>query len=456
MRPLADGFAGAARSGLAAICASPTAARVPAGARLADGRLRSFRVLSPKVTRLSARPQAEPTHGGAAVAARDPRLDGLRGLAILLVMLYHTTHYGMVRTKLEAALTIVPSVGWSGVDLFFVLSGFLITGILLGARDGTSYYRVFYARRVLRIFPLYYATLAFFLLVVPQLPFFAAVDHFWNPGASREQFWYWLFLSNVQAALSGAWHHQTLAISWSLAIEEHFYLLWPLVVRRASERRLLQICAVAIGAALLLRAALVAGGASPLAAYTLTPCRLDILATGAAIAILARRAGGLEAMARAARAVLPAGLALFVALQAWIRLGQPEATGYQAITRQVLMLNNDPLMQTLGFSLLCAVYGALLVWVLTAPAASWRARCFERKWLRSFGRYSYAMYLFHFFVAILAVNVFTPGNHPQQYVLAQLCFWLLAIGVSYALARASWLLLEAPALRLKRFFPYRV
>ena len=405
---------------------------------------------------MSARPQDAVTQGGATVEARDPRLDGLRGLAILLVALYHTTHYGLVQSKLEAALTIVPSVGWSGVDLFFVLSGFLITGILLETRDGTTYYRAFYARRVLRIFPLYYATLAFFLLVVPQLPLFAAVDHFWNPGASREQFWYWLFLSNVQAALTGAWQHQTLDISWSLAIEEHFYLLWPLVVRYASERRLLQICAGTIVAALLLRAALVAAGASPLAAYTLTPCRLDTLATGAAIAILARRAGGLAALARTARFVLPVALALFVVVQAWIRLGQPPVTGYQAITRQVLMLNNDPLMQTIGFSLLCAVYGALLVWVLEAPAASWRARCFEMRWLRSFGRYSYAMYLFHFFVAVMAVNLFTPGSHPQHFALAQLCFWLLAIGVTYALARASWFLLEAPALRWKRFFPYRV
>ena len=405
---------------------------------------------------MSARPQDALTHGGAAVEARDPRLDGLRGLAILLVMLYHTTHYGLARTKLEEALTIVPSVGWSGVDLFFVLSGFLITGILLGAREGTTYYRAFYARRVLRIFPLYYATLAFFLIVVPRIPLFAAVDSFWNPGASREQFWYWLFLSNVQAALSGARQHQTLDISWSLAIEEHFYLLWPLVVRRASERRLLQICAGTIVAALLLRAALVVAGASPLAAYTLTPCRLDTLATGAAIAILARRAGGLAVLARAARVVLPVALALFVVVQAWIRLGQPAATGYPAITRQVLALNNDPLMQTIGFTLLCAVYGALLVWVLGAPATSWRARCFEMKWLRSFGRYSYAMYLFHFFVGIMVVNIFTPGNYPQNFALAQLCFWLLAIGVTYALARASWLLLEGPVLRWKRFFPYRV
>jgi len=386
--------------------------------------------------------------------ARDPRLDGLRGLAILLVMLYHTTHYGLARTALDEALTIVPSVGWSGVDLFFVLSGFLITGILLGAKESPTYYRAFYARRVLRIFPLYYATLVFFLLIVPRLPLFAPVDYFWNPGANREQVWYWLYLSNVQAALTGAWQHRTLDISWSLAIEEHFYLVWPFVVRRASERRLLQICAGTIVAALGLRALLVATGASPLAAYTLTPCRLDTLATGAAIAILARRPGGLTALARQARVALPVAFGAFAAIQAWIRLSQPAVAGYDAITLQVLQLNNDPLMQTIGFSLLCALYGALLVQVLTAPTGSRRARIFETRWLRSFGTYSYAMYLFHFFIGFLAVSLFTPGDYPRFYVPAQIAFWILAIGVTWLLARASWFLLEAPVLRLKRSFPY--
>jgi peptidoglycan/LPS O-acetylase OafA/YrhL len=405
---------------------------------------------------LSAQPQDSLTHAGAAVETRDPRLDGLRGFAILLVVLYHTTHYGLARGTFDTALTIVPSLGWSGVDLFFVLSGFLITSILLVARDGDSYYRAFYARRVLRIFPLYYATLAFFLLVVPQIRLFASADYFWNPGAHRETIWYWLFLSNVQAALAGSWQHQTLDITWSLAIEEHFYLIWPFVVRRASDRRLLQICAGTIAGALLLRVLLVAMGASPLAVYALTPCRLDTLATGAALAILARRAGGLASLAGTARVVLAGAFALLAVLQTWIRLHQPEVSGYEAITRQTLQFNNNPLMQTLGFTLLCAFYGALLVSVCTAPAGSWRARTFEMEWLRRFGLYSYAIYLFHFFIALLALSVFTPGHHPDHFALAQLFYWMLVIGVTYGLARASWFLLEERALRWKRFFPYRV
>ena len=174
-------------------------------------------------------------------------------------MLYHTTHYGLARTAFDRALTLVPSVGWSGVDLFFVLSGFLITGILLGAKDSPTYYRAFYARRVLRIFPLYYATLVFFLLIVPRLPLFAPIDYFWNPGRpTRDSSGTGCISRTCRPQLTGAWQHRTLDITWSLAIEEHFYLVWPLVVRLSSERRLLQICAGTIVAALGLRALLVA------------------------------------------------------------------------------------------------------------------------------------------------------------------------------------------------------
>jgi peptidoglycan/LPS O-acetylase OafA/YrhL len=388
--------------------------------------------------------------------ARDPRLDGLRGLAILLVMLYHTTQYGLARTPFEVALGALPSVGWSGVDLFFVLSGFLITGILLRSKASSTYYRSFYARRVLRIFPLYYATLVFFLVIVPRIDFFSYFSDFWHRGAAREGFWFWLYLSNVPPALTGAWSHQALGITWSLAIEEHFYLVWPFVVRRFDERRLRSICGATIAFAFGLRAALLLAGAPALAAYTLTPCRLDALATGALLALAARRPDGLAGLAGYARVALPVSLALFAAIQAWVRLTAPPVEGYLARTTQVLSTNGHPLMQTVGFTLLCVVYGALLVRVATAAPGSPWARIFEMRWLRSFGKYSYAMYLFHFFVALMALTVFAPGAHPDHYTLSQLWFWVISIGSTYGLARLSWVVIEEPALRLKRRFPYRV
>src|SRR5262249_4475877 len=209
-------------------------------------------------------------------------LDGLRGLAIALVVFYHTTNYAMARSAFDRALTVLPSLGWSGVDLFFVLSGFLITGILLRARQSPTYFRSFYARRVLRIFPLYYAVLVLLLLIVPRIGVLSPFDGFWNAGASRQGFWYWLYLSNLKVALAGAWQHRVLDITWSLAIEEHFYLLWPLAVRRCSERTLLAICAVTALGALALRVALLATSVSPIAVYVLAPCRLGPPPTGAA------------------------------------------------------------------------------------------------------------------------------------------------------------------------------
>ena len=407
--------------------------------------------------------QVVATKIGSVGEAREPRLDGLRGLAILLVMLYHTTHYGLARTRFDIALTIVPSIGWSGVDLFFVLSGFLITGILLRVRGSSSYYQSFYARRFLRIFPLYYAVLAFFLLLVPHVALFESANDFWNPGASRNGIWFWLYLSNFRAAWVQAWEHQMLGITWSIAIEEQFYLIWPWVVRHADDRRLLAICAATAAGAFALRLAFVASGANPLVAYVLTPCRLDTLATGAAIAIVAAQPGGLTRLARPARITLAASTALFAMLYAAVRFwgsNSPDAAasaaGPDAQAAIALGFLGSPWIQTVGFSLLCALYGSLLVSVLTAPAGALRARCFEMRWLRNFGTYSYAMYLFHFFVGVLALSFFTPANHPGWFPVAVPFYWLLAIGMTYALARLSWATLEAPLLTLKRFFPYRV
>lgn len=387
--------------------------------------------------------------------ARDPRLDGLRGLAIALVMLYHTTQYGFARDPLAQALVAVPAVGWAGVDLFFVLSGFLITGLLLRAKGGAGYYRTFFARRALRILPLYWAVLLFFLVLAPRLPLFAGVD-FWYPGATREPGWFWLFLSNVPIAWEGARQHRFLDVTWSLAIEEHFYLLWPWVVRHTSERGLLRVCAAAGVGALGLRAALLWGGASPLAPYVLTPCRLDALAAGAALAVWARRPGGLAALRPLARRVLPVSLALFAASCAWARQATGAAPAPGAAAAATLGFHAHPLVQTVGYTALCGMWGALLVVVTTAPAGGRWGRLFEPGWLCRLGVHGYALYLVHFFVGTLAAGLpFTPSRQPGWFVPAQLALWATAIGASYAVARLSWVALEGPALALKRHFPLR-
>ena len=126
-----------------------------------------------------------------------PALDGLRGIAIILVLLHH---YTILRpaSELDRWIANVPLIGWSGVDLFFVLSGFLITGILIDARGSGRYFSSFYARRTLRIFPLYYLVVFLSLIVLPQFP--ACYDLLAGAGAPRDQWPYWLYLTNFTVA----------------------------------------------------------------------------------------------------------------------------------------------------------------------------------------------------------------------------------------------------------------
>ena len=130
-----------------------------------------------------------------------PALDGMRGVAILLVLICHSVLYGGIdaRTFFDHAFVRLALSGWVGVDLFFVLSGFLITGILCDTQGGAHYFRNFYARRVLRIFPLYYGFLALLFLGIPVLV--EAGLPFRVP--SQEGIWYWTYLVNVRIAFAG-------------------------------------------------------------------------------------------------------------------------------------------------------------------------------------------------------------------------------------------------------------
>jgi peptidoglycan/LPS O-acetylase OafA/YrhL len=380
---------------------------------------------------------------------REPRLDGLRGLAVALVMLAHVTLFGAPRTRLDALLSAPFALGWCGVDLFFVLSGFLITRILLATRDSHSYYTTFWARRALRILPLYWLLLAFLLLIVPRIAVLAPLGRLWLSDTHPTGFWYWLFLSNWKVAISG-WDSQALSIVWSLAIEEQFYLFWPFVVRRLDEKQLFGVCLAIAAGAMALRLALFAAGADPLLSYVATVCRLDPLAIGAVIAVLSRREGGLAPHAGRARWILFGAFWLFSTMAFYFRAQAPLAT-VDAVTQ-----NMNPWMQIFGFSALAVGFGALLVATLMAPADSLLARCFELRWLREIGRVSYALYLVHVAIWIAIKPALLAVILPWPYPLAQLVAWSVVGVLSYAVARASWVLLESRVLALKRHFPYWV
>jgi peptidoglycan/LPS O-acetylase OafA/YrhL len=390
----------------------------------------------------------------AAEPARDVSLDGLRGVAILLVVLYHATLFGEANAAGYTWFIALPRLGWSGVDLFFVLSGFLITRILLRNRDTQNYFRVFYARRVLRIFPLYYAVLVVMFVVVPRIPAFAAQNSFWLPGPHRE-FWYWLYLSNLKTALLGGFDHRFLGLTWSLAIEEQFYLVWPLLVWWLSRGRLSALCAAAAAAALGLRCWFVAAGANPFATYVLTPMRMDCLAIGALVALVAESKGGWPRLARIARVALPAAGAA-CALVVAIYTVDPSFL----VRRPKLMMSSPrlallahPLMQTVGYSALAIFYAALLVRAM--PGSGRPLRILESRPLLVLGRYSYAIYLLHVPAVVFVTDWLRPRLPEAPYLIEQLVVYALVLAIALGAARLSWLVLEEPALRLGHRFRYR-
>jgi peptidoglycan/LPS O-acetylase OafA/YrhL len=287
-----------------------------------------------------------------------PVLDGLRGVAIALVLVYHFSQAAGVPKESKGWFAHIAGVGWSGVDLFFVLSGFLITGILYDIKESPTYFRSFFARRILRIFPLYYGLLIVVFGIIPLVAPSLAAEA--QPVADR-QGWLWAYGANFCLAregpgsLTAGWCR--LSHFWSLAVEEHFYLVWPLVVYLLGRRSLLYFCGAVMVVALTLRVALVWAGRSPMAIVVLTPCHMDTLALGAFVALAARGPGGLGPFRRAAPLVALTSAALLTAL---------------FIRNRGLEPMQDPLTQTAGYSLVALFCAALLVLTVTAPpGASW-------------------------------------------------------------------------------------
>jgi peptidoglycan/LPS O-acetylase OafA/YrhL len=386
----------------------------------------------PSAARPASTPAAEPP-------ARVPSLDGLRGVAIVAVMLYHQNALAPV-TAVDRALGRAAVVLGSGVDLFFVLSGFLITGILDDARGTAHYYRNFYARRFLRIVPLYYAVLFAAFVVIPCLPHPRLAK--WSFLRGLDQAWYWLFLSNWSIALKGGgFRHGIVDLSWSLSIEEQFYLLWPLAVAWLDRRALMRLCVALMAVGLGTRIAVVAAGAPLLWTTLLTPAKVDALAVGAWIALAARGAPGIGRLVPRARWVAGAAAVVVVGLFA----GPFES-------RAVALLR-----PTVGASALAALYGGLLVLAAGNPARGRVARVLSHRLPVVFGMYSYALYLFHNPIqALLRDTLFRPARFPTLFgspLPGQVLFSVVATLPALGCAWLSWRLFERPILGLKRYFP---
>ena len=363
---------------------------------------------------------------GAEVNRRIPALDGLRGLAIVAVFLYHYADGGSTSSVLWVrCFSRILGVGWSGVDLFFVLSGFLITGILFNTQTDPGYYKNFYVRRVLRIFPIYYIAIAVVFVGGIALGVHWGLGHIW-----------FLFYLGYPAVL--LWPHLIPLSSfirithlWSLSVEEQFYMIWPWAVRTLqSGRNILLTCSVVFVFAFILRVVFVESG-NAVWASTFLFCRMDTLAVGAALAIAVRRI----APSKLQKAAI---FTFLLAAAAFVAIG----------TMGHSFERSQPAIAIWGYSLTAIGCGALLLMSLGVGS-----RLFSLSVLRMFGKYSYGLYLYHFpLTAVLEPLKPMILARVGSFAAGSLLYVGICLAINLGVAALSFHFIEAPFLRLKKRF----
>jgi peptidoglycan/LPS O-acetylase OafA/YrhL len=358
---------------------------------------------------------------------RITQLDGVRGVAILLVLIWH-----YVRGQLVPGYSIVAyrasnafSLAWSGVDLFFVLSGFLIAGILLDHRNTSNFFRIFYIRRVCRIFPLYFLLVALFFVVSIATPLAASPSFEW---LFHQPFPFWSYATFTQNFFMGArgdFGPNWLGITWSLAVEEQFYLIVPLLIYFLPRRALVCIFSIGILGAPFLRQV------SPgFHAFVDTPWRADSLLSGALLAVLVRWPPFVSG-ARSNRTALVSVFGVFL-------------VGAVVLTRR------PELMGGLNHLWLAALYSTF---VLIAFVGNVRVvgPILESRVLVWFGRLSYGVYMFHQAVSGMLYGV-VRGRGPQMRTLFDAGITLAALFITLGLAMLSYRFFETPFLRFGHRF----
>jgi peptidoglycan/LPS O-acetylase OafA/YrhL len=364
-------------------------------------------------------------------------LDGVRGLAILMVIACHAfeSDYesrGFVFRTIGELL----HYGNTGVDLFFVLSGFLITGILYDSQNDDGYFRKFYARRVLRIFPLYYGVLFVCLLLTWPLHLH------WG-----EMEWLAvLYLQNLRPSGVASFSlgpHIALFHFTTLAMEEQFYLVWPTVVLFVGTKRgLLRTMLIGSVGAMVLRLMMVAFGTAPLTIHVTTICRADSFLLGGAFALLYRSPSWTRVMQWA-----PWGFVAAMAIY---------AGGNMIVNAHFIDASRHGMVWSEGMSytLLAIGYACLIAWSLKAGSVcSW---IFQRGWLRFLGKYSYGLYVLHVLVLsaialpLRAALLGATHSKAAAVVGAALTCFVISVVAAYA----SYNLYEKHFLNLKHRFDY--
>jgi len=350
-----------------------------------------------------------------------PALDGLRGLAILLVILYHNFHF--INHFFFA---------WLGVDLFFVLSGYLITSILLKSVNSAHYLRNFYWRRILRVFPLYYLCLIIFLVALPLLGFYKKELQFYVDN----QLWFWFYLQNWLLCFNFPPTGNLLNHFWSLAVEEQFYLVWPFVILWLRNPKKLLMFMMGVLIVLLVVRSIVWMYKLPQFNYTnfYTFTRIDGICIGCSIALLHRINFN---FLRKNTAAIVIALAIL-------------NFGFYFLNRS----GDFPYLAFVGYTTFAAMFGLLIHEAVTGDTRIIN-KILELQVLKFFGMISYGLYVFHWPVYMITQpglkNFFLQDlNLSEQ--MSKLGTSLLATMLAIVISVISYYAYEMKFLKLKEKF----
>jgi len=318
-------------------------------------------------------------------------------------------------------------LGWTGVDLFFVLSGFLIGGILLDARESPNYFRAFYVRRVHRILPVYYAWIGLFAIAGSVVAQRGLASDSSGPVISVPVIVYYLFLQNLVFTPLSRFTTWWMSQTWSLAVEEQFYLVSPFLIRYLSRRRLTQVLLVCIIVAPILRAIVYSAKPGILSPqYVLMPCRADALAIGMLLAIVWRSNAKTWTAERARLASI--SLAVLIA-------------GALAMTKWMPGPRNR-FEAAYQYSWIAAMY-ALMMMVALVKNEGIVARVARWAFLRAWGRISYCVYLTHTGILWLCHRILLHSL-PRITDWPGVATTALALAITVGIAQISWKYFEKP------------
>lgn len=344
-------------------------------------------------------------------------LDGIRAIAALMVMIFHFFQGKEIHSGAIGIFSKIAVFGQTGVDLFFVLSGFLITRILIATKNKQGFFKNFYLRRILRIFPLYYLFLVLTYYVLPQL---SGMDN----TTFNQQIYYFTYLQNFATTFS--WNAIGPSHFWSLAVEEHFYLFWPFIVYFSSIKNLIRIVFGIVIGALLLRVLMTNEGYE---VFYFTFTRIDSLAIGSLLAILELK--GIFKERNTKKFVLLLVTILFPTIIIWT----------------YLMGTGNYYIQILKYLFFPSIFFSIIGLILCFKANHIINRLLTSKFFLFTAKISYGLYVYHPLAYTICEKYFPIKNIVVNF--------FTCVALSYVISSISFYLFESTFLKLKKYFEYK-